>query len=295
MANLKITVHMIVKNEDRFIWYAIKSVLDYIDKLLIFDTGSKDNTVEIIKNINSPKIDFEQKGNVNSKKLVELRQEQIEKTKTDWIWIVDGDEIYPDVTIKEILKYINQNRHIGGIVRRFDLLGDIYHYQDESVGSYHLLGMTGHLVLRCLNIKKIDGLHLKGLYPNEGYYDRNDQVLIDYPRKDFFFTRNRLFHAMYLERSSLGRNLLQTLHRRKYKIEEGNYFSATEEFPNIFFQKHPQLVSDVTATRDVRYDIAAKLITPIKKLKRNIFNTPGRWPDACLPARQGLLPGGKNK
>jgi glycosyltransferase involved in cell wall biosynthesis len=51
-----ITVHMVVKNEDQWIWYSIQSVLQYVDKILITDTGSTDHTVEIIKSIKSPKL-----------------------------------------------------------------------------------------------------------------------------------------------------------------------------------------------------------------------------------------------
>ena len=59
-----LTVQMIVKNEDQWIWYAIASVIDYASKLIIFDTGSRDKTVEIIKSFKSSKIIFKQKGDV---------------------------------------------------------------------------------------------------------------------------------------------------------------------------------------------------------------------------------------
>ena len=48
---MKIWAHTLVMNEDRFIWYAVMSVIDYVDKILIFDTGSTDGTVRIIKGI----------------------------------------------------------------------------------------------------------------------------------------------------------------------------------------------------------------------------------------------------
>ena len=40
MSDILLTVHMVVKNEDRFIWYALNSVLPYVDKVIIFYTGS---------------------------------------------------------------------------------------------------------------------------------------------------------------------------------------------------------------------------------------------------------------
>jgi len=41
---MNITAQMVVKNEENFVWFAIKSVLPYVKKFLITDTGSTDNT-----------------------------------------------------------------------------------------------------------------------------------------------------------------------------------------------------------------------------------------------------------
>ena len=48
---MKVWAHTLVKNEERYIWYAVMSVIDWVDKILIWDTGSTDKTVEIIKEI----------------------------------------------------------------------------------------------------------------------------------------------------------------------------------------------------------------------------------------------------
>ena len=102
MFRSNITVHMIVKNEDRFIWYAIQSVVDFVDKLIIYDTGSSDKTLSIIKSIKNKKIHLSEKQISNKHDISLLRQKQLEETDTDWIWIVDGDEIYPFSLCREI-------------------------------------------------------------------------------------------------------------------------------------------------------------------------------------------------
>lgn len=71
--NNSVTAHMIVKNEDQFIWYAISSVLPYVDKFIIFDTGSTDKTVEIIRLFKDKKIVFKQKEKVDALGLAALR------------------------------------------------------------------------------------------------------------------------------------------------------------------------------------------------------------------------------
>jgi len=264
---------MLVKNEDRLIWYAISSVLPFVDKIIIFDTGSQDKTVEIVHSFQSKKIHLEVKAITNLKDIAHLRQEQLDKTESDWFWIVDGDEIYPYSLCREILNIIKiQGDGLEGIaVRRYDLLGDIYHYQDETVGTYELFGKKGHLVLRLINKKNLPGLHIKGIYPYEGYYDNKESEIIYHSSEKFYITQGRLFHSMYLRRSTLGSNLSDTFHRRKYKIETGHKMGNSQNFPEVFNIPRPDDIPDVTGRRSLQYELIAHLITPIKVIKRNLF------------------------
>jgi glycosyltransferase involved in cell wall biosynthesis len=53
---MQLTVHCLIKNEENFIFYAIKSVVDFVDKIIIFDTGSTDKTVAIVNSlVNHPR------------------------------------------------------------------------------------------------------------------------------------------------------------------------------------------------------------------------------------------------
>lgn len=273
MIKPNVTAHMIVKNEDKFIWYAISSVLPYVDKLLIFDTGSKDQTVKIIKSFTNNKIEFYEKQVKYSQDITSLRQEQVNLTDSDWFWIVDGDEIYSSSLCKEILRIVdNYGIDIEGIVvRKLDLLGDIYHCQDESVGTYDLFGRRGHHVLRLINKKIILGLHVKGDYPNEGYYDIENKALINHSPSKYLFTKGRIFHAMYLKRSSLGANLADTFHRKKRKIELGKKINNDISLPEIFNSPHPEFIEDSYKKRSVLYEFMACLITPFKIIKRKLW------------------------
>lgn len=213
---------MIVKNEDQWIWYAIKSILPYVHKFLICDTGSQDKTLDIINTINSSKIDLITTPTLDASQLISIRQRQLSQTKTNWLWMIDGDEIYPQKTAKEILQSIKSTQKIEGIiVKRYDLLGDIYHYQpNETVGGYRLFGKTAHHSLRIVRTT-IAGLNITGTYPNEAFVDQHNTPLVDHPSQNFYFTKNRYLHTTYLSRSSIGKNLTTTLHRQKYKVELG--------------------------------------------------------------------------
>ena len=268
MAKSKITVHMMVKNEDQWVRYSLLSILPYVDLVLVTDTGSTDHTIEAIKSIDSPKIKLTISRAATSMDVTRIREDQINNTKSDWFWVVDGDEIYPEKTAREVVAAINTNKFEGITVRRYDLLGDIYHRQNESVGTYKMWGTSGHLVLRSLNKSKLNGLHLRGGYPNEGYYDSSGIAIIDHDPALHYITDNYLYHAMYLKRSSLGGNL-DMFNRSKNKIELGIPLDSNP--PNVFDSAPLPWEKDPKKSRSLTYLILASLITPIKYLKRKII------------------------
>lgn len=266
-----ITGHMVVKNEDRFIWYAVNSILPYVAELIIFDTGSTDKTVKIIESIKDPKIKFFKKSISSPVQLVNLRLEQIKLTKTPWIWIIDGDEVYPQNLGQKVVQAVRDNPQAYGLIlHRYDLLGDIYHYQDERVGAYDQFGKKGHYVLRLINKSVIPGLTIKGIYPMEYYAFANGKSIKTAGKEKFVFMEQRLWHAMYLKRSTRGGNLGDTLERQKYKIELGKTIDRTS-IPEFFFQDRSGIVPDVSQKRSIFYILLANMLTPLIILKRQFI------------------------
>ena len=106
---MKIVAHCLVKNEENWIWYSLMSILDYVDEIMVWDTGSTDKT-EIIKSIKNSKIKFKQVIQNNVFEFTKLRNEMLDETKTDWLMILDGDEIWPQQTIKNTTKLIKSNK-----------------------------------------------------------------------------------------------------------------------------------------------------------------------------------------
>ena len=85
-----LTAHSLIKNESNWIWYSLMSVIDNPDitKIMVYDTGSTDGTIEIVKSIQSPKIELKEIGNVSAEEFSGLRQEMMEQTKTNWFMIL---------------------------------------------------------------------------------------------------------------------------------------------------------------------------------------------------------------
>jgi glycosyltransferase involved in cell wall biosynthesis len=92
---LDITVHCLVKNEEHFVRPALLSVLPLAKRVLVYDTGSSDATLDRIASIASDKIELVSKTDSSPRRLTEYRNEMIDQTTTEWFWLVDGDEIYP--------------------------------------------------------------------------------------------------------------------------------------------------------------------------------------------------------
>ena len=272
-----LTVHCVIKNEERWIWFALKSILDIADKVLVFDTGSSDRTVDIIKTIKSKKIIFEEKDEVDAKGLTQLRREQLKRTKTDWFLILDGDEIWPERTKKELIKKIKSADKFswGIVVRAWNLVGDVYHYHSESV-HYHWpyapKKFKGWANLRVFR-RSVPGIHIKGEYPLEAYCDKDNIPIQNYGEKHLLFLKNRYFHTTYLTRSDTrarDRNVLNRL--KKSKMELGLSFPKNFEYPEVFYKKTPNIVPSPWEKRSNFESLISVLQTPFKETRRRVFD-----------------------
>jgi glycosyltransferase involved in cell wall biosynthesis len=197
-----ITAHCLVKNEENFVWYAIKSVIDFVDKIIVFDTGSTDNTVEIVQGLVKEypdKIIFAEKGECDKKRHTELRQEMVDRTTTDWFMILDGDEVWTKRGMEEAKKTIEENKEVECLVAPFYLcVGDVYHRYFKK-GKFNILGEIGNLTVRF--VRKINNVHWAGGYGYDSLFDGNENIF--FTTKNSSFLENHFWHLTHLTRSSL--------------------------------------------------------------------------------------------
>jgi len=271
-----LTVHCVIKNEERWIWFALRSILDIADKALVYDTGSSDKTVDVVKSIKSKKIIFEEKGEVDAKGLTKLREEQLKRTKTEWFLILDGDEIWPEKTKEELIRMIKnaEKTKWGIVVRAWNLVGDVYHYHPESIHyqwPYAPKKFKGWANLRAIR-RSIPGLHIRGDYPLEAYCDNTDTPIQNYRERNLIFLKNRYFHSTYLVRSSSRREDQGTLNRRKKaKLELGLQLGRKAKYPEVFYKKKPKIVQSPWEKRPFVETLMSLAITPIKETRRRLL------------------------
>lgn len=263
---IKITGHCIVKNEDRWVWFALQSVLPFCEEILVYDTGSSDSTVSVIKSIKSPKIKFEERGLVTAEQLVDLRREQIKRTRTEWFLIVDGDEIWPEENLRkmrEVAESLSEDK-LAIFNRVRNCVGDIYHYLPELAGKYEIAGIKGHLNIRL--IKKVPSLDIKGVYPLEAYIVENKPIQEQSERLEFVDTW--LMHMSFLKRSSSDKNKVSGSFGKSKKAEKGIKFNPGE-LPKILYDKNtPFDPTGQLSKRSLNYEAVAYFIDPVIKLKR---------------------------
>lgn len=264
---MKFTVHTVVKNEDRWIWYALQSVLPFAEKILVFDTGSTDMTVPIIKSLNSPKITFEEKGPVDRHGLVKLRREQIKRTETEWFLILDGDEIWPEKELKKLLAAAESvEKNIAALFNRNrNCVGDVFHFLPESSGRYSFAGRSGHLNIRMM--RKTPSLNIIGEYPLESYTD--DHGPIEKQDGNLKFVDCWYLHTSFLKRSSMDESKASGSFK-KSKIWEKGISMKNTDLPEVFFRDRLEGVSDPLTKRGFAYDTASMFTTPFISFKRKM-------------------------
>ncbi|SNS49095.1 Glycosyl transferase family 2 [Anaerovirgula multivorans] len=103
---MKLSIVMMVKNESKYLEKCLKS-LDPIreaisSELIIVDTGSQDNTMEIAKRY-TKKVYF----HLWKDNFAEMRNITIGYAKGEWLFVIDGDEIVEDA--KDIIQFFKHN------------------------------------------------------------------------------------------------------------------------------------------------------------------------------------------
>jgi len=100
---LKLSVSLIVKNEESCLEKCLESVKD-ADEIVIVDTGSTDNTIEIAKRYTDKVYSGEEYKWIDD--FAHSRNQSLDLCTCDWILIIDADETLQDNGIQKIRELI---------------------------------------------------------------------------------------------------------------------------------------------------------------------------------------------
>jgi glycosyltransferase involved in cell wall biosynthesis len=245
----KISVNLMVKNEERCIKRCLQKLISFADELIIVDTGSTDKTVEIIKSFDSSLPIFHKEWEND---FSEIRNFMMKHSSHNWIMHLDADETLDEdfTEIKKLLamceaepincfyfispRIQNSNGQIFTLTRRI-----FQNYQaNKYVGIIHEeLRVKSHeesYIVDLLVDGKIfhDGYE-KHIMQQKNKFNRNVQKLEimtekepDNPRWSYFLARDA-----YNGLNELPKYTIENIKSLLYQTTKmGNSFPQAKEF-----------------------------------------------------------------
>lgn len=111
---MKISACVIVKNEEKNIGQWLNNMRKIANEIVVVDTGSTDNTLNILENAGITPYHFTWCNDFSAAKNYAIQQ-----ATGDWIVFLDADEYFDDVSVKrfkaEMIRY-HRNKKIGAIL-----------------------------------------------------------------------------------------------------------------------------------------------------------------------------------
>ncbi len=109
-----LTAIILAKNEEQMLANCLET-LKWVDKIIVVNDGSTDNTVEIAENFGAQVIHFEHSS------FAKLRNQPLKQVETDWVMYIDPDERVTPTLAKEILVHIETGDHQAFILKRSNI------------------------------------------------------------------------------------------------------------------------------------------------------------------------------
>jgi len=104
----RLSVCMIVKDEEEFILQAVKSVKDLAHQVVVVDTGSTDRTVALAESLGAEVHHFEWNDNFS-----DARNFSLEHATGDWVLILDADEILDPEGNADLARDLQSENQLG--------------------------------------------------------------------------------------------------------------------------------------------------------------------------------------
>jgi tetratricopeptide (TPR) repeat protein len=103
---------MIVRNEEKVLPRCLKSVQDVADELIVVDTGSKDNTISVAKDLGAKIFHFKWCDDFSA-----ARNEALKHANGDWILQIDADEELSEDSISPLREAMSNPWALGYLIK----------------------------------------------------------------------------------------------------------------------------------------------------------------------------------
>lgn len=107
-----VSLCMVVKDEEQLLEKCLGSIQDAVDEIIIVDTGSKDKTIEIARKYTSMVYSYKCKREAAGAGC-EARNESLKYATKDWVFVIDGDELFETSLVGELKKVIQDKSAVA--------------------------------------------------------------------------------------------------------------------------------------------------------------------------------------
>ena len=191
-----ITTNTLVRNGEDTIEMCLESVLPYVKKgIVTLDSRSKDNTFYILQSLKQKYSNLDVYIHIVKDPIADIivmRNEQLKKVNTPWMWIVDSDEVYTN----DVIPIIEQMED-----------KDVYAFQCWSVWNHtHAHKSTStRIIPRIFKMK--ENMEWQGKFGKE-FITREEPILLPYRYVHFTHVKNEDWRGeLHQERTVDGKTL----------------------------------------------------------------------------------------
>jgi glycosyltransferase involved in cell wall biosynthesis len=163
-----ISLCMIVKNEANFIEQCLKSVKGLVDELIVVDTGSTDQTVNICKRFNAKVYEYQWNNH-----FADARNFGLSKAKGDWILWIDSDETLDYKKHNLIKDTISKTKALMIYLPVINYYGDNLPVKPEHAYIYY----QPRIFKNHLGIKFYNRIHETPQLPKNNLSDNNNEYI----------------------------------------------------------------------------------------------------------------------
>jgi glycosyltransferase involved in cell wall biosynthesis len=206
---MNITALIITKNEEIHIERCINNIKKLVSDVLIIDSFSNDNTIEIVKKLN---IKFIQNKFINHAKQFNFGLSQLSQD-TDWVLKIDADEILTSSLIAEIKNKLPQlDKNINGIYIKRHLVFQDTLIKYGRLSPVRLLRLFRFQKGKCDNRWVDEKIKVEGktVQFKEYIIDHNLKSLSEWIRKHDRYSSAEALNYLLIKYNSLFNNIEQS-------------------------------------------------------------------------------------
>lgn len=186
---MKLSLCMIVKNEELTLDRCLSSVSDFVDEIIIVDTGSTDSTKEIAKKYNAKIYDFEWVNDFSK-----ARNFSFSKATGDYTMWLDGDDYIEEnyrIKLEETLKELEY--------LKIDTVSSEYILSKDEIGNTTYSLRRNRIVKRDRNFKWIGAVHEYLDISSDSPYGLSSNFCVTHGKVKPYTKRNLEIYKEYIK------------------------------------------------------------------------------------------------